>query len=273
MLCEIISVTSSLGDAVNENNNYVDSIMKTIKSSKILAIIIVASIALIGIGSLTDAIDKIVKFSHSYIPKITIEQKFAEPILLPSKTTTKQASTTSTIVVIVCIVILFLSLAALFIRWRRNVLSFEIDHNLILLHDFWEKFQGFLSAPLSVSEAFCRTTQVVIGQPPIETAKIGSIESEVLPCWHRKIFDLSTSLNSLSVDKQQNVRQFYDNLDAITSIYGKVIKLGDKVIGRTNINEKLEDLVVKVLEQGNPLKNHLRCPTNRTANELSIDVQ
>ncbi|HEC99133.1 MAG TPA: hypothetical protein ENN18_01940 [Proteobacteria bacterium] len=110
------------------------------------------------------------------------------------------------------------------------------------------------SAPLSVSEAFRRTTQVVIGQPPIETAEIGSIEAEVLPCWHRKIFDMSTSLNSLSVDKQQNVRQFYDNLDAITSIYGKVIKLGDKVVGRTNINEKLEDLVVKVLERGNPLK-------------------
>jgi len=136
----------------------------------------------------------------------------------------------------------------------KGELSLEIDHNLKLLHKFWEKFQGFLSKPLSISECFRRTTQVVIGQSPTETAKIGFIESEVLSCWHRKIFDTPTSLNSLSVDKQQNVRQFYDNLDAITSIYGKVIKLGDKVVGRTNINEKLEDLVVKVLEQGNPLK-------------------
>jgi len=130
---------------VSKNNNYVDSIMQTIKSSKICAFIIVASILMIGVGTLTDAIDKVIKFNQSYISKSIVEQKSVEMTPSSSKTITKQASTTSTVVVLVCIVILFLSLAALFIRWRRNVLLFEIDHNLILLHDFWEKFQGFLS--------------------------------------------------------------------------------------------------------------------------------
>ena len=112
-----------------------------------------------------------------------------------------------------------------------NELSLEIDYNLKSLQDFWEKLQGLSNKPLSVSEGFRRITQVVIDQSPIKTAEIGSMESGVIPNWHRKIFNMQKFLNSLSNNKQQNIRQLYDNLDTIASTYGRIIKLGDKVVG------------------------------------------
>ena len=135
-------------------------------------------------------------------------------------------------------------------------LSLEIDHNLKLLCDFWEKFKGLLSEHLSLSEAIRKTTRVVISQSPMETAEIGSIESEIdLPIWHRKVFGMPTPLVGISNRKKQEVNQFYDNLETIASIYEKIKRFGYKVVRRTNLEEQLESLVTEVLKQGNPLKN------------------
>ena len=102
---------------MGKDNDYVKSIMKIIKSSKTCAVIIVASIAIIALGSLTDSIDKVVKFSDSYINKTTADQKAVAPS--SSKIITKQASTISMVIVAICICILFLSLSIFYTKYRK----------------------------------------------------------------------------------------------------------------------------------------------------------
>jgi len=138
-------------------------------------------------------------------------------------------------------------------------LSLEIEHNLKLFHDFWEEKQGYLNKPLSLSRALRGAQQIVVSRTEnsITTDSIDSIEHDIdLPQWHRKEFHKSTSLYGLSAKEKQSVKQFYDNLGQITSKYDKIKKLGDKVVRRTNLNEKLETLAAKVFERGNPLKPH-----------------
>jgi len=132
-------------------------------------------------------------------------------------------------------------------------LFLEIDYNLNLLQDYWDKYQDFLNKPLSVSEAMRRIAQVVI-KTPLQLAEIGSLESENLPRWRHKEFDSLKLLNSMSEREQKDVRQFYFNLDSITSIYEKIKSLGLKVVHRTNIEKQLENLITETIERGNPLK-------------------
>jgi len=242
---------------MDKRDNQVDLIIKTIKSSKICAIIIVASIAMIGLGSLTDSIDKVVKFRHSYMSKAPEEKTSAESLPLSSKTIANQNSIISIVVVSICIVSLVLSLFTLYIRWGKNGLSLEIDHNLKLLHDFWEEKQGYLNKPHSLSEAIRGAQQIVVSkaESSITTASIDSIEHDIdLPQWRRKKFDKPASLCGLSAKEKQGARQVYDNLGQITSKYEKIKELGIKVVRRTNLDEKFESLVNEVLNQGNPLK-------------------
>ena len=139
----------------------------------------------------------------------------------------------------------------------KNDLTLEIDHNLILLHDFWEKKQGYLNKPLSLSGTLHGAQQIVVSKTEnsITTASIDSIEHDIdLPQWHRKEFDKPTSLCGLSVKEKQGVRQVYDNLGQITSKYDKIKKFGDKVVEKTHLNERFKTLVTEVLDRGNPLK-------------------
>jgi hypothetical protein len=136
-------------------------------------------------------------------------------------------------------------------------LSLEIEHNLKLFHDFWEEKQGYLNKPLSLSRALRGAQQIVVSRTEnsITTDSIDYIEHDIdLPQWHRKEFDKPTFLYGLSAKEKQSVKQFYDNLGQITSKYEKIKKLGNKVVRRTILNEKLETLAAKVFEQGNPLK-------------------
>ncbi len=136
-------------------------------------------------------------------------------------------------------------------------LSLEIDHGLKMLRDFWEEKQGHSNKSFSFSEASIKKQQIVVSKTKtsITTDSIDSIEHDIdLPQWHRNIFDMPTSLYCLSSKTKQNVRQFYDNLEQITSRYNKIKKYGDKIAEKTNLKEKFETLVTKVIDNGNPLK-------------------
>ena len=63
---------------MNKESNRVDNFMSAIKNNKIFAIIILCSIVLISFGALTDAIDKVIKFSQLFIPQIIDSKKTIE---------------------------------------------------------------------------------------------------------------------------------------------------------------------------------------------------
>ena len=101
-------------------------------------------------------------------------------------------------------------------------LSLEIDHDLKLLHDFWDEIWGELeTSPITLAQAFNKSQQVVAETPSSE--KIHAIRKDYylteVPSWHHKIFDSTESFHGLSEGEQQDVRQFYDNLGTITSTY------------------------------------------------------
>jgi hypothetical protein len=141
-------------------------------------------------------------------------------------------------------------------KGKRANLSLEIDHNIKLLHEFWEKI-GVSSAkePISITQALNKAKRIVSKKP---TAKIfHTIRKDYYltepPRWHCKEVDKPTSLDALPEKEQQGVRQFYDKLDAIILIYKKLRTSKESSIIEELENE-IETLIVEVLNQGNPLK-------------------
>ena len=136
-------------------------------------------------------------------------------------------------------------------------LSLEIDHNLKLLQDFWDKLYGNLNtAPMSITNGFKKIPQVVIGEDQSYTGKVitrrADLHSTNSPAWHRKQFNKPTSLDDLLGDKQQSVRQFYDNIEDITSMYEKLRSYRSASL-ISKCENKLKTFMEKMLERGNTL--------------------
>lgn len=141
----------------------------------------------------------------------------------------------------------------------RALLFLEMDHNLKTLQDFWNELWGWLEiAPTSIiDQVFEKTRQVVISEDQFYTKKVitkrTNLHSTNFPTWHHKIFDKPTSLDDLLCGEQQSVRQFYDNLEDITSMYEELrsYRATDLI---SKCESRLKGFIKKVLEQSNPLK-------------------
>jgi len=135
-------------------------------------------------------------------------------------------------------------------------LSFEIDHNLNLLHDFLKEIGISPTEPVTLSDALEKARLVVAEDPSPE--KVHAIREDFYltepPIWNCKVFDNLTSLSFLSEKEQQDVRQFYDKLKLITSIYEKLRTSKEESIVE-KLENKIESLVTEMLDWGNPLKN------------------
>lgn len=135
-------------------------------------------------------------------------------------------------------------------------LSFEIDHNLELLQNFWDKLWGYIeTAPMTVAQALAKSQRIVAEDPA--AGKIHTIRKDYYltepPDWHHKIFDKPTSLAALSEKKQQDTRLFYDKLNTVTSTYEKLrTSKGTTII--EELENNLKTIVTEVFERGNPLK-------------------
>ena len=140
----------------------------------------------------------------------------------------------------------------------KSLLFSEIDHNLKLLQNFWDKLWGCLeTAPISIAQGFEKIQQIVINENQPHTKRVVTMHTDLhstnSPCWHRKQFDKPTSLDDLLVDEQQSIRQFYDNLEDITSMYEKLRDYkATSLIAKCESGLKI--LIKTMLTQGNPLK-------------------
>lgn len=140
----------------------------------------------------------------------------------------------------------------------KALLFLEIDYNLKSLQDFWNKLWGWIETdPISLAQGLERTQQVVINGDQPRTKEVITMRTNLYstdsPIWHREQFDKPTSLDDLIGDEQQRIRQFYDNLKNITSMYKKLRSYRATSLISKCENE-LKTLIKKVLKQSNPLK-------------------
>jgi len=134
-------------------------------------------------------------------------------------------------------------------------LSFEIDHNLKLVHDLGKEIGISPTEPVTLSDVLEKARLVVAENPSPET--VHAIREDLYltepPTWNCKVFDNLTSLSFLPEKEQQDVRQFYDKLKLITSIYEKLrTSKGESIVEK--LENKIESLIAEMLDRGNPLK-------------------
>jgi hypothetical protein len=150
-------------------------------------------------------------------------------------------------------------------RAVRTLLSLEIDQNLEILRDFWNKMKGVDDSGQSTSKDYLRLALRLIELP--------------LPNWSHKAWESQMSLlvRALKDQEIKQVHNFHTQLDAISGIRSTLLALnvGNREeaspalllqSGLANwftkafepkasqLGEECEQIVRALLDKGNPLK-------------------